>query len=329
MPSRQQRPFTRRQALENRAFLAALARTGNARLAARELGVHRSTFTKRRARDAAFAAEWDGALATAQSQLNQAQPRRHRSTASPQIIRLANGSLQLRASATRRIDPAARQAFLAALSATANVRLSARAAGFAHSSFYRLRDHDPAFAREMRLALRMGYDRIELALIDSFAPESCRDDAWRSNDPPPLPPMSVSQAMQVLFLHYKEARLWGERPDRNRRRGENTETYSKRLGRKWRAEKAWDREGYEVARAAAEGGAAPEHLEPARPMLPALEQVTGWSKACSEPVEGAKPERVEGARPERGAAADPAQPAPDTDPALFGGWRLKDWEERG
>lgn len=49
------RPFTRAQALQNRAFLAAVRRTGNVRLAARELGVHRSTFTKRRGKDAAFA----------------------------------------------------------------------------------------------------------------------------------------------------------------------------------------------------------------------------------------------------------------------------------
>jgi hypothetical protein len=59
------RPFNRRQALQNAAFLAALARTGNARLAARELGVHRSTFTKRRAKSAAFAAGWEAALAAA------------------------------------------------------------------------------------------------------------------------------------------------------------------------------------------------------------------------------------------------------------------------
>lgn len=78
----------------------------------------------------------------------------------PHTVRLANGGLQLRAPTTRRIDNAARQAFLAALSATANIRLSARAAGFAHSSFYRLRDHDPGFAREMRMALQDGYDRI-------------------------------------------------------------------------------------------------------------------------------------------------------------------------
>ena len=308
------RPFNRRQALENQAFLAALRRTGNARLAARELGVHRSTFTKRRARDAAFAAEWDAALALAHASLREGSPpRRSRNgDTEPRLIRLANGRLQLRAPVrgARNIGRAARQAFLAALSATANVRLSARAAGFAHSSFYRLRDYDPAFAREMRMALEMGYDRIEMALMAGFDPESSRDDAWRRNDPPPIPPMSAGQALQLLYLRQKEARLWGERPDRRRRRGESTDRYSARLGRKWRAEKAWDREGYEVARALRDGGEAPAHLEPARPVLPALEQVTGWSKACPEPVEG----------------TDPAKSPHHADRARFGGWRLDDWE---
>lgn len=150
------------------------------------------------------------------------------------------------------------------------------------------------------MALEMGYERIEMALIASFDPASCRDDAWRSNDPPPVPPMTAGQALQLLYLHQKEARLWGERADRRRRRGEATDAYCARLGRKWRAEKAWDREGYEVARALSEGGEAPERLEHARPALPALEQVTGWSEA------------------------DPAKPPHHPDRALFGGWRLKD-----
>ena len=317
------RRFNRRQALENQAFLAALRRTGNARLAARELGIHRATLTRRRAAHPAFAAEWDAALALAHARLNH-PPRpgagggRSRSRVAgaagggaapahePRLVRLANGRLQLRAPGpgVRRIDRAARQAFLAALSATANVRLAARAAGFAHSSFYRLRDHDPAFAREMRLALELGYERIELALLDSFDPDSCLDDAWRHNDPPAIPPMTAAEAMQLLHLHQKEVRLWGERPDRRRRRGETTDRYSARLGRKWRAEKAWDREGYEVARAARDGGPAPAHLEPPAPALPALEQVTGWSNA--EP--GAAEARAAGK------------------PALFGGWRIGDWE---
>ena len=329
------RTFSRRQARENAAFLAALAHTGNARLAARDLGVHRSTFTKRRARSAAFAAEWDGALAVAQARLNAKNPprlvgkgdrpkggggaKRHRSRcdttgAPPHLVRLANGALQLRDTRTRRIDCEARQAFLAALSATANVRLSARAAGFAHSSFYRLRDHDPAFAREMRMALQMGYDRIEMALIASSEPDSYRDDAWRSNELPEIPPMNAAQALQLLYLHQKEARLWYERPDRRRRRGEDTPTYSARLGRKWRAEQEAQREDEALVRAMREAGPVPEHLEPPRPMLPALEQVTGWSKARPE-HEGARPANADGAE----AAARPA---------LFGGWRLQDWQER-
>ena len=75
-PVTRTRPFNRRQAKENAAFLAALRRTGNAREAARSLGFHRSTMTKRRARDAAFAAEWDAALVFAHARLNypEAQP---------------------------------------------------------------------------------------------------------------------------------------------------------------------------------------------------------------------------------------------------------------
>ena len=320
------RPFNRRQALENQAFLAALRRTGNARLAARELGLHRSTFLKRRARHPAFAAEWDAALTLAHARLN--DPPRAGSgrgtmraadgggahakapdTPEPRLVRLANGRLQLRAPSpgVRRIDSRARQAFLAALAATANVRLSARAAGFAHSSFYRLRDYDPAFAREMRLALQQGYHRIEMALIEAFDPASCRDDAWRRNDPLPVPPMSTAQALQLLYLHQKEARLWGNRADIRAKRGETGEQWSRRANMKWLAEKAWDREGYEVVEAQRCGGEAPAWLEPPEPVLPALDQVTGWSKV-------------------RAPQSDDPEAA--ARPALFGGWRLPERDDR-
>ena len=116
--------------------------------------------------------------------------------------------------------------------------------------------------------------------------------------------MTANQAIHLLNLHQKEARLWGNRPDRKARRGETSEQWSRRANRKWRAEKAWDREGYEVARAIDEGGEAPARLEPAPPRLPDLSQVTGWSNA--------DPDRT---------PHDPARP-------LFGGWRLTDWERR-
>src|SRR5207253_10150383 len=59
------RPFTPDQQRQNARFLAALRQTGNVRLACRELGVHRGTYTKRRRASAAFASEWDMVLAAA------------------------------------------------------------------------------------------------------------------------------------------------------------------------------------------------------------------------------------------------------------------------
>lgn len=297
------RPFNRRQALENQAFLRLLRRTGNTHLAAQELGMHRTTLFRRRASHPAFAAEWDAAVAIAHASLKDSSRVAPPGEDEPLITRLGNGRLQLRRATPRRLTRAGEQTFLAALSATANIRLSAAAAGFSHSVFYQRREASPAFAREMRLALQMGYDRIEMALLESFSPDSHRDDAWRHNDPPPIPAMSPVQALQLLHLHQKEARLWSERPDRRKRRGESTDHWSKRAARKWKAEKAWDREGYEVARAARTEGPTPSPHEPPAPVLPALDQVSGWSEA------------------------EPGKAAPDGGRALFGGRRLGDWEE--
>jgi AraC-like DNA-binding protein len=304
------RPFTRAQALQNAAFLRALRRTGNARLAARDLGLHRATLTRRRARDAAFAAEWDAALAVAHAALQRragagagTTPKpTQASAAEPAIIRRANGRLQLRHSPARRLTRAVEQAFLAALSATANVRLSAAAAGFSHSAFYARAHASPAFAREMRLALQLGYDRLECALLAGFDPASHADDAWRHNDPPPIPPMSASQALQLLYLHQKEARLLAEPPHIRRRRGESADAHSARLAALHRAAIARDRQAFLIAEADRRAAGHPPATGTDDLLLPDLAQVTGWSKA------------------------DPAKVPHHAEVALFGGWRLKDWE---
>jgi len=330
------RPFTRRQALENAAFLDALRRTGNARLAARELGVHRATFTRRRAAHAAFAAQWEAALAAAHAALKLAggaRPPEPAAAASRQgkrprprpatrteggelhVARAgASGRLQLRRAPPGRMTKAAAQAFLRALAATANVRLAAAAAGFAHSSFYARRRADRAFAREMRLALQVGYDRVEAALLAAALPESHADDGWRHSEPLPVPPMSVDQALQLLFLHEKSVRQSWDQPHRRKRRGEPWETYSLRLSAMWVSEKAREAEDEALRRAAryeASGDWCFEDELPsalseaaAPPELPPLELVTGWSKA--KPVK--------------------ARHNPDL--ALFGGWRLADWKKR-
>jgi len=273
------RPFNRRQAKENAAFLAALRRTGNAREAARSLGFHRSTMTKRRTRDATFAAEWDAALVFAHAHLNTAE--QQPDTTEPRAIRTASGRMQLRALPARALDRAAEQAFLSALSATANVRLSAAAVGFSHSAFYARRRQSPAFAREMQLALETGYERVEMALMEAALASSYRDDAWRHNDPPAIPSMTVDEAMMLLRLHHQSVRLQEEPPHIKRRRGESREAHSYRLSAMYEARLQRARDAFDVAEAARRSATAATSESPFEepfPTLPALDQVTGWRK---------------------------------------------------
>ena len=176
---------------------------------------------------------------------------------------------------------AAEQAFLRALSASANVRLSAAAAGFAHSSFYARKRKRRPFAREMRLALKMGWDRLELALLEAGLADSHADDQWRHNDPPPVPPMSADQALQLLHLHNKTVNLGWDEPHRRKRRGETQAVYVERLRAMWSSEKAREAEDAALARAARYQRSGDWRLEdePPPPDLPPLHLVTGWSKA--------------------------------------------------
>jgi hypothetical protein len=270
------RSFTPRQSAQNAAFLRIVRRTGNVRDACRALGVHRATYTRRRAKCAAFAADWDAALAVASAALAVPAPptlSRTDREGEPRATRTAGGRLQLRRHRPGRITRAHEQAFLSALAATANVRLSAAAAGFSHSAFYRRREASPAFAREMRLALQTGYDRIEFALLAGFDPGSHADDAWRRNDQLPMPSMTVDQALMLLQLHQREARLFGEPTPMRRRRGEPKAAYHERLALMHEARIERDREAFRIAEAERRArGIVPLFGGEIAP-LPALDQV--------------------------------------------------------
>src|SRR5687767_13379259 len=113
------RPLTRAQLLENAAFLRELARTGNAREAARRLGAHRAKFTKRRAKHPRFAAQWDAALSRAQETLAGDH------AFDPELTRLIDGRLQLRRRESFGIDADCRARFLDVLSLSGTVRFAA------------------------------------------------------------------------------------------------------------------------------------------------------------------------------------------------------------
>ncbi|MBV8687068.1 MAG: hypothetical protein JOZ90_06080 [Alphaproteobacteria bacterium] len=314
------RPFNARQRLENEAFLVALGRSGNARMSAREAGVAYSTMQTRRNGHPDFASRWDIALVGAHARFHarggRPDPARdaraaggsRRRGAAPAalrteggelvVVRTRSGRLQVRPAHRGKLTPAAEQLFLQALAATANVRLSAAAVGASAGAFYRRVRQKPAFARERRLALEMGYDRLETAAIAAATPDSHADDAWRLNAAAPIPPMTTSQAIQLLYLHQKGVRLGWEQPHRRRRRGESEETYRARLQAMTAVEEAREREDSAVRRAVERGWDSPP---PPLPALPALDQVTGWSGASGRP---------------------PRHPQV----ALFGGWRIADME---
>ncbi|MES2755257.1 MAG: hypothetical protein V4659_11375 [Pseudomonadota bacterium] len=326
------RPLTRQQQLENAAFLRELRRTGNVRLAAREVGVKYGTIQHRRAKHPGFAVRWDAALTFAWARLeagglrgpsgsSMITARRGRSDDSPHpkpsleggglknsrrtaggepvIVRRNDGKLQMRRALPGKLTKQCEQAFLAALSATANVRLSAAAAGAAEAAFYRRRRQNPAFAREFLLALQEGYDRLEMALLESADPASFEDDHWRHNEPPAIPPMTANQALQLMYLHQKEARLWTTPFPERLRPGETRVARSEMLQMIHEAKLARDRERFRIAEAARLARGDETHAEWGPGELPDLSQVTGWSKASGK------------------AGADESR-------ALFGGWRIGD-----
>jgi hypothetical protein len=202
------RKLNRRQRQQNAAFLEALSRTGNTRLAARELGVNRSTYTKRRAKHATFAAEWEAALEAADAAILPSRKREgpgeglskdfRTKDGEPTVTRLAKGRLQLRRAPPGRVTKAAEQAFLATLGETANIRLAAAEAGFAHTSFLARARRDPAFAREMRTLIAIAADRLVWARCEgALSPVTDYDF-----DPDiPIPRMSVEQAILQLTYH--------------------------------------------------------------------------------------------------------------------------------
>jgi hypothetical protein len=309
------RPFTAAQQAENDHFLEMLGQTGNARLAARSVGRRLSTMFHRRGAHSAFAQEWEAKAAAAHARFHlaggkrgpepSARPRDPLRTEGGEamVVRTRTGRLQIRLAHPGKLTHAAEQTFLRALSATANVRLAAAAAGASVAAFYRRRRLNPVFAREMRLALKMGFERIEAAALDAALPEAHRRDAWARGEPPPIPPLSWDQAFQLLCFHEKSVRQGWEQPHRRRRRGESDEIYSARLAAMWKAEKDLEAEAAALRRAARfdETGDWRFEDEAPPPPLPPLELVTGWSRAKGKPAH--------------------------SDLALFGGWRIGEMEE--
>ncbi len=208
------RPLIRAQIEQNERFLAALRETGNARLAARELGLKISTLIWRRERHPGFAAAWADAAQAAHARFalgggvrrpdaaGASQPRPARGGRGGRtrggelhVVRVTrSGRLQVRRSIRGRMTAQAEQIFLQALAASANVKLAAAVSGFSEAAFYKRRRLNRAFAIQMETALGIAYDRLEAVAVQAATAAMRREgatEAWieRAADTP-LPLMN-------------------------------------------------------------------------------------------------------------------------------------------
>ncbi len=227
-------------ASRRRAFLAALAQTGNQTLSAEQAKVSRSWVSLHRATDPAFDAACREAIAAAADLargLRQAQAERNGEdspsgmkpagrwaylageelvvrggggapAASPEHAR-ERGRPQIARARLHGWSPRVEERFLGALTACCNVKAACAEVGLTAASAYGHRQRWPAFARRWDAALALGYDRIECALIEAgcnlFSPGL--PDAL-----PPIRGMTFDQAVRLLHMHKHAVRGLGKRP---------------------------------------------------------------------------------------------------------------------
>lgn len=96
--------------------------------------------------------------------------------------------------------------FLDALAASCNVKESAEAIGVKPASVYQLRRRDEAFAASWAVALRQGYDMLEVQLVGlALAGGGSGYGAVLDNGDPARPPIDVDLALKLLREHRDRA----------------------------------------------------------------------------------------------------------------------------
>ena len=151
------------------AFLAALARLGMIRHAAREAGVGKTTVETRRRDNPEFARRVAEVLPSREERQALIDRTKRPGPDSP--------------------SPQWRTIFLQALAETSNVSASAARAKVATARVYKARREEAAFAVKWRAALREGYDNLELELLEHL------------RNPRPERKMEAATAVRLLSAH--------------------------------------------------------------------------------------------------------------------------------
>ena len=207
-------------ATRRRAFFAALAETGNQTVAAERARVSRSWVSLHRAKDPAFRADMEAAIASARERLRAAaddpMPTGWGSIAGEELVmRGSNGRCtQIARARLKQWTPRIEARFLAALEASCNVKAACAAVGLSPASAYNRRRSSPRFDQRWAVSLDIGYDRIEAALVGNAARSFGEIDIEPEME---MPPVTVGEALQLLRLHQAQARGVGRFPGKWRR----------------------------------------------------------------------------------------------------------------
>lgn len=218
------------------AFFRALGETGNQTIAAERARVTRQWAQLRRKADPDFAARMAATIAVAREQLRAARALEPtgaawRAQAGEELVVRGSGErlIQIRRARLGDWTPRLEARFLAALAACCNVSAAARAVGLSVSAAYQHYHRWPDFERRWEEALKEGYVRLEMALLESagraFEPVDYPPDV-------PIEPMTVHQAMTLLAQHQARVHKIGQRPGRTRRYARNPDEVFESLARK-------------------------------------------------------------------------------------------------
>lgn len=151
----------------------------------------------------------------------------------PRIVPGKSRKLQVAGTRRKLFDRKAQAVFLEHLAASCNVKQAAAAAGFRHSTVYRLRITDPLFREGWDRVIEQGYARLELIMLEQAMRGAEPIALSGDGDAPEGEAWDRDLAMQLLREHKRvpaAGRVGGPAPRR-----EDIEEVRERLFKKLKA----------------------------------------------------------------------------------------------
>ncbi|MES2291275.1 MAG: hypothetical protein V4530_16240 [Pseudomonadota bacterium] len=192
------------------AFLRALSRCGNVRMAAEAAGIDKTVTYSRRKADPRFAVAWDRAKVRAAARLSaglvsdlrdaaRGVPGTAVADARPLVIHAGHSFLppRLQRSRARGWNAERERAFLQRLADTGNVAEAARSIGMTCPSIYKRRAQDSVFRKAWDAALAAGIAALEEQLIEATVASLDPDIPL----PAGLPLVDVASAIHMVDMY--------------------------------------------------------------------------------------------------------------------------------